>query len=221
MGHITPVIAALRNELVDLFPTEGTVCFLYGSAASTSEFAEDSDVDVTVISVQSGGNVRQSAADAVLSVHREFGIRLDYAVPYENKVAYSYSDVTSALLLNGFRSSNGTTEVRYCELMEYLASDDFRLRLLLTSMATEKKVVFGSEHMARHLQKLAWDSLLELVRITQPTARGADTSMLIESFISGLVSKDGQLIPRSYKEYLGFPPDPKCRSFIASNLHGR
>ncbi|WP_349963336.1 hypothetical protein [Rhizobium sp. ZPR3] len=209
--------AELSEGIVKIFHQQGILAFLYGSGTATGELSADSDLDIVVISEQCSVHQLNEFEQFVLQYHEENNLNIDYAVPHRNKIFYTFDDVRSALRGDGFRTGDGTLEISYCDDLEYLRTEHFRLRLLTTALATRKQLLLGSHSILMTLEKLAWQVLSPIVRATQ-MLEGHDIKREVYFFQNGSVTSRFGRVFKSYKSYLGFPTDSEYRAYIRHKL---
>lgn len=120
------------------------VACVYGSHVYADE-PNLNDLDVLIAVPTVDTRQFQRLKQFIVVLHDRYGLAMDEEVPYENKLVVSYSDLQSAIQLNGFLFSRGSWIVPEVEkTASFLSSREIRLRLCLNAL-TSPHIYLGND----------------------------------------------------------------------------
>jgi predicted nucleotidyltransferase len=193
----------LQNYLRDyfhvifaIFNRKNTLAILYGSSLESRKDAHD--VDVSIIVPDYTSDKLNKIANTAMDLHLKYGFRLDFDVPYKNKILYSLEDVSRAISAKAFLKKNGKFVIDPIKMEEeFLESDSMKDRLLLNVLTTKNKLLFGDRIFFKKITKLAWATIVRVV-FSNSNNHGLSKSEFIE-LLGGDCAAGKQ-----YKSYLGY-----------------
>lgn len=211
------VLKVLEMRIKENVGNRNVFAFVYGSSVHKPTIKSTSDVDVMILAKWTDQALMDSVVKVVMDAHNEFGLSLDFAIPYQLKVCMSPQECAAALRGEGFVDEQGQPAIIFCENKGYLASHEMKLRLVATALATKKRILIGDQKEADVYQRAAWKALRFVIRQTQSFDHN---SMADEcrAFQTGLVKSPSGYLPRTYKEYIGFPLTDDFSHFITEQL---
>lgn len=211
------VLEMLKWKIKDVLGDRNVLAFVYGSSVHEAVIKPTSDVDVMVLAKWTDHALMDSVVKVVMEAHEQFGLSLDFAIPYQVKVCMSPEECASALRGAGFVDEAGQWAIQCCENKTYLASREMKLRLVATALATKKRILIGNPLEADVYQRAAWKALRSVVRNTQHFDHCSSHEECL-AFQEGLVKAPSGYLSRTYKEYLGFPLTADFSDFIREQL---
>ena len=134
----------------------------------------------------------------VINLHKKFGLRLDWDVPYEQKTIYSYQELDRALSGYPFSVQNGYFHISpVIKHPDFLVSDLIKDRLIINALTTKSYAYYGSLGKIYYYKNKAWHSLIRFVFShlkNQPLTELEFIQSIGTDPISG----------KKYKEFLGY-----------------
>jgi predicted nucleotidyltransferase len=143
--------------------TDLFVC-VYGSYATNSHTPE-SDIDIFVAVKDRSMVDFEDLHNFVLSLHSKYNLRLDFEVPFRNKLLVSYDDINNANELRAFVQKGSSYLIPSIQKNpEFLASDEIRWRLILNALTSPHLCLSGNHDHYRLFKKDAEEAIFKLAQ---------------------------------------------------------
>ncbi|PFC81032.1 hypothetical protein CN272_27950 [Bacillus anthracis] len=138
------------------------ICFIYGS---TIYNFKKSDLDLCFFVEEIEQRKFLDLKNMILSIHLKNGLPIDDEVPFENKLVYTFDEVSSFLDKNIFKKED-TIEI--CEIIpysNYLCSREMKARLLYNILTTKHDYILMNmtNSSVEDMKYKAWKLILETI----------------------------------------------------------
>jgi len=188
----------------------GDMVLLYGSAATGKT---TSDFDCCIIKQDYTPEDLNKAVEAVISFHRENGLRLDDEVPHHNKLMYSQRELFETVTQTPFsRNSDGSVNIDPIEKNpQFLSSPQIKKRLLLNLMTTHSVILAGDKKKFEFYKNKAWDSLSKFMFAYQNNQPLSPAEFVENLYTDKYTQKSGE-------DFLGYKSErPAIAQYLRQN----
>jgi predicted nucleotidyltransferase len=200
------ILPELRQFINKEFTDDLLFSLIYGSYAYCME-NEDSDLDLIVICKTIDTKKLKRFVDFVIGVHKKYGLKLDFDIPYENKILATEDDLRKAIAGTGFVIENNRFVIpKVVKTKKFLCSDPMKKRLLLNSMTTKSLFVSGNRILYNNYRELALENLIKIIFSNRKKKK-----MSVSYFVDCLI-KDERV---EGVFYLGYEDKPPIRKYLA------
>lgn len=173
---------------------------VYGSNVYESEKA--SDLDFCII-VENDLDIHlDEIVDVLKEFHLQFGLSLDYEVPYSNKLIYEVKELRKVITTKfPFYDEQGNYKITDTEKkIDFLQSEEMHYRLLLNILTTENKIFCNNEYLttfikdySKKAKQVMYNAIVNFYKVD-----ASDENVILPLFYSNPLTK------KSGDEYLGY-----------------
>ena len=183
------------NEVFE-FP----IIVLFGSSALGKT---TSDLDICTLVDEYSRVQQRKLVDFTIDLHRKYSLKLDFDVPYENKLIYSKSEIKRAL--TGWQY--GPTKEKFIIPpiiidQSFLASPEMKDRLLINILTTNVLLLNGQNTIFSSYSHQAWETLIKVI-FSYNENKLMDVGQLVKSICQDPYTKENK------KHFLGYDMDNK------------
>jgi predicted nucleotidyltransferase len=203
MKKITKISKKIKLFSETYFKKRDYFICIYGSFATNDE-NKDSDLDIIFALNDYTKNDFSIIKSFIIEIHKEFNLKIDEEVPYENKLLGLYDDIKSAINLEPFLKM-GLKSKYIVPLIKgdvkFLKSKEVRLRLFLNILTSPHIFVCGNKSKYEMFRKKAEQAIVKLAR--ELTGKNCpNNNDIIDTLLTGQYGESGQA-------HLGYKIDRK------------
>ncbi|MCL1972441.1 MAG: aminotransferase class I/II-fold pyridoxal phosphate-dependent enzyme [Endomicrobia bacterium] len=161
MQKTEKLILDLKERVIKAFETKDPYLVLYGSAVHGKI---TSDFDICLFLHTYSKEDVQLLKKIIVDFHKDNSLKLEYEVPYENKIIYSFKDILNVIDFSPFDIVGDNIVIKKIEKsQDFLKSLHIKLRLLFFVLTSDSLLILGNNDIFNMYKSLAFKTLVKTI----------------------------------------------------------